>query len=39
VSYHTTLDDDRPPMKATPIKATPIKTSPPRQTPIKPARS
>lgn len=39
VSYHTTLDADRPPMKSTPVKPTPTKLTPPRQTPVKPTRS
>jgi hypothetical protein len=39
MTFHTTLDTDRPAMKATPVKQTPPKITPPRQTPVKPVRS
>jgi len=39
MTFHATIDTDRPPMKPTPAKATPTKLTPPRQTPIKPNRT
>jgi len=39
MSFHSTLNSERPPMKPTPVKATPIKLTPPRRTPVKPTRS
>jgi hypothetical protein len=39
MTFHTTMNSDRPPIKPTPAKATPTKLTPPRQTPVKPMRS
>jgi hypothetical protein len=39
MTFHSTLDTDRPAIKATPVKQTPPKITPPRQTPVKPVRN